>query len=134
MKRHVDPIITLRNRKGSVLAMSDNYFFADPLLQYTFAAEGEYYLEIRDVRYQGNEYWQYVVEINDRPFVTNVFPLAVAPGETTPLELIGFNLPRNPTVLLNVPREMPMGRVGKRRCWPGSPRIPSQLSSAGCRW
>jgi hypothetical protein len=124
LKRHADPIITLRNAQGSVLAMSDNYFFADPLLQHTFAADGEYYLEIRDVRYQGDAYWQYVVEINDRPFVTNVFPLAVVPGETTSLELIGFNLPRNPSVLLNVPREATDGLSWQVPLLAGKPTNP----------
>ncbi len=88
-----DPIITLRDDKGTVLASNDNYFSADPLLHYKFASAGEYYLEVRDVRYSGYRYWTYCIEITDRPFVTSVLPLRVTPGTTTPLKLDGFNLP-----------------------------------------
>jgi len=104
-----DPIIKLRSALGSVLAVSDNYFSADPLLPYTFAAAGDYYLEMRDVRYQGNGYWQYCIEVNDRPFVTNVFPLGVAPGQPTRLNLVGFNLPEDPSVTVTLPADAPDG-------------------------
>ena len=65
---HADPIISLKNASGTVLAIADNYFFADPLLHYKFVHAGDYYLEMRDVRFQGNMFWQYAIEINDRPF------------------------------------------------------------------
>jgi hypothetical protein len=97
---HSDPILTLRNAQGTVLALVDNYFFADPLLAYTFPSAGDYVLEIRDVRYQGMADWYYSIEINPRPMVTTVFPLAVAPGAATPVELIGFNLPADPHAVL----------------------------------
>ncbi len=109
LQAHSDPLITIRNATGSVLALSDNYFFADPLLNYNFTIPGDYYLEIRDVRYQGNAYWQYSVEINPRPFVTNVFPLAMHRDEATQVELVGFNLPADPHASLLVPKDMPAG-------------------------
>jgi hypothetical protein len=109
LQQHIDPILTLRNGSGTVLAMSDNYFYADPLLYYRFATEGDYYLEIRDVRYAGNRYWQYAVEVNDRPLVTNVFPSALAREKATRLELVGFNLPADPSVMLSLPGDTPLG-------------------------
>ncbi|HVX11853.1 MAG TPA: PPC domain-containing protein [Pirellulales bacterium] len=106
---HADPILTLRNAGGTVLAASDNYYFADPLLHYHFAAAGEYYLEIRDVRYQGNGDWNYAIEANNRPFVTSVFPSRITPGTATRLELVGFNLPADPTALVTLPPDAPDG-------------------------
>lgn len=97
LQTHVDPIITLRSASGSTLATSDNHFFADPFLAYHFEQAGEYLLELRDVRYQGNQYWEYCVEVNDRPFVTAVHPLAIAPGAETTLHLSGVLLP-NPAI------------------------------------
>ncbi len=88
-----DPILTLRDDKGTVLASNDNYFAADPLLHFKFTSAGEYYLEVRDVRYAGYRYWTYCIEINDRPFVTFALPLRVTPGTTTRLKLDGYNLP-----------------------------------------
>lgn len=103
LQTHVDPILFLRDANGGVLAMSDNAFFADPFLTYKFAQAGEYYLEIRDVRYQGNPYWEYCIEANARPFVTQVFPMAVQAGQDTPVELSGWLLPPEAKATVNMP-------------------------------
>jgi hypothetical protein len=104
LQTHADPILTLRNPQGATVAASDNHFAADPLMFYQFEQSGEYTLEVRDVRYEGNAGWQYSIEINDRPLVTNVYPLAVTPGENVQLELIGLNLPPERVVSFGVPR------------------------------
>ncbi len=109
LQEHADPIITLRNSVGSVLASNDNYFFGDPLLHYRFKTAGEYYLEIRDTRYGGNPYWQYSIEINERPFVTAVHPLRMTPGRATRLRLIGHHLPTEPFASLTLPADTPEG-------------------------
>jgi hypothetical protein len=109
LQEHVDPILTLRHDSGTILASNDNYFFGDPLLHYRFTAAGSYYLEIRDARYGGNPDWQYCIEINDRPFVTNVYPSRVTPGTTARLRLVGYNLPADATVTYAVPVTMPEG-------------------------
>lgn len=99
---HADPILFLRDASGNVIAMSDNAFFADPFLAHRFEQAGDYLLEIRDVRYQGNVDWVYCIEANSRPFVTGAFPKAVKPGVATTVELSGINLPADPkgTVLV----------------------------------
>jgi hypothetical protein len=95
LQQHIDPIIFLRNSSGSTVASSDNHFFGDPFLCHTFMQAGEYFLEIRDVRYTGNRYWEYCVEANSRPFVSKVYPLGITAGQQASLEVIGFNLPEN---------------------------------------
>jgi hypothetical protein len=109
LQEHSDPIITLKNSTGTVLAANDNFFFGDPLLHYRFATAGEYYLEIRDARYSGNRYWTYCIEINDRPFVTNVYPSRLTPGVATRLQMVGHNLPADPTVTCTLPADTPEG-------------------------
>jgi hypothetical protein len=109
LQEHADPILTLRNSVGTVLAANDNFFFGDPLLHYRFAAEGDYFLEVRDTRYGGNPNWQYCIEIHDRPFVTNVFPPRVTPGVATRLRLVGHNLPADPTATVTVPADAAEG-------------------------
>lgn len=109
LQEHADPILTVRNSTGTVLASNDNYYFGDPLLHYRFPTAGEYYLEIRDTRYGGNPYWQYCIEINDRPFVNCVHPLRVTPGHATQLRLSGYNLPVEPMASLTVPEDTPDG-------------------------
>src|SRR5882724_8053540 len=83
LQTHADPILTLRNAAGGTLAASDNNeYYADPVLAYRFYRAGDYLLELRDVRYQGNQYWEYCIEINSRPLVECVFPLSVTAGST----------------------------------------------------
>ena len=82
LQLHCDPILMLRNSAGVTIASRDNYFRADPLLSHRFEQEGDYVLEIRDVRYQGNQYWEYAIEISPQPLVECIFPLGVARGAT----------------------------------------------------
>jgi hypothetical protein len=93
LQQHVDPILTLRNASGGTLAASDNYFRGDPFIQHRFDQAGDYLLEIRDVRYQGNRYWEYCVEVTPHPFVVTTFPLAVRATEQSFVESVGFQLP-----------------------------------------
>ncbi|HEY3967446.1 MAG TPA: hypothetical protein VGM05_22990 [Planctomycetaceae bacterium] len=109
MQTRVDPMITLRTAAGATLAASDNYYAGDPLLYYMFEQAGDYLLEVRDVRYQGNGDWTYSIEINNRPFVTQVLPLAVHPGAETKLSLVGYNLPAEPSASLALPADAPAG-------------------------
>jgi hypothetical protein len=109
LQTHADPILSLRNASGTTLATNDNFFYGDPFLSYRFEQEGEYWLEIRDVRYQGNPYWEYSIEVSDRPFVTQVHPLALPRGQAAQVELVGFHLPGEPMATLQAPMETPCG-------------------------
>lgn len=57
LQAHSDPILTIRNAQGSTIASADNEFQGDPFLCHRFEQAGEYFLEVRDVRYSGNQYW-----------------------------------------------------------------------------
>jgi hypothetical protein len=103
LQTHADPILTLRNSMGGTLAVSDNHeYYADPTLAYRFEQAGDYLLEIRDVRYQGNQYWEYCIEINRRPLVECIFPLAVAAGSTEVVQPLGPLVPADARTPWNV--------------------------------
>jgi hypothetical protein len=110
LQNHLDPIVFLRDAKGAVLAMSDNFFFADPFFTYQFEQAGEYVLEVRDVRFQGNQYWEYCVELNSRPFLSQVLPIAIAPGLTQTVDLSGWLLPDSRQGTITLPSDV-RGRV-----------------------
>ena len=88
MQTRVDPMITLREMNGSTIASSDNAFAGDPLMHVNIPAPGEYLLEVRDVRYQGNGDWTYAVECSSRPFGVVARPLAVPAGANTPIQVV----------------------------------------------
>ncbi len=103
MQSRIDPIISLRSDSGAVIASSDNFYAGDPLLHFHFDREGEYFLEIRDVRYQGNADWTYSLEVSSRPYITQVFPPVVRSGEKSLLQCIGPNV--SPSSQTHVPLE-----------------------------
>jgi len=109
LQNHVDPILTLRSPTGAVLATSDNFFFADPVIAHKFEAAGDYLVEIRDVRYEGNQYWEYVIEASSRPMIETTFPLAVVRGQASSLELVGFQLPSPPAATVSPAAELAPG-------------------------
>jgi hypothetical protein len=103
LQTHADPIISLRNASGTTVATADNHFAADPLLGHTFTEAGNYFLEVRDVRYQGNTYWEYAIEIGERPFAQTVHPLGIAAGQTTTGAPVGVHVPDGATADIKAP-------------------------------
>jgi hypothetical protein len=112
LQAHADPLLTLRAADGRVLAASDNYFFADPLVAFRCEQPGDYLLEMRDARFEGNQYWEYSIEASARPFVETVFPLALRQGQVANLEPVGKFLTQS-TVGFTTP-ELPLGRADLR--------------------
>jgi hypothetical protein len=114
LQTHSDPIITLRTATGQTLAANDNFFFGDPMLSYRFEQSGDYLLEIRDVRYQGNTYWDYSIEVHGRPFVETVFPLAISRGQPATIDLIGYQLTSGSRINCTPGMELLMGEQNLR--------------------
>ena len=54
LQKHADPILTLLDASGRELAANDDFYFADPLLTYTFQHDGNYTLQLRDSKYDGD--------------------------------------------------------------------------------
>ena len=127
LQKHIDPILTLRTQAGSTLASSDNYFFADPFLATTAPSDGEYTLEIRDVRYQGNGNWQYSIESHGRPVIETIYPLAVALGTDVMLSPIGHHLGSAKSLKINLPVGTPEGRAWHRLALASGPSNPVQV-------
>ena len=109
MQSRVDPLLTLRSLAGQTIAASDNALAGDPLLAVAALQPGEYLLEVRDVRYQGNADWTYAIEASGRPFVTAVHPLAMAPGATVSTRLFTAGPPLPGPVPIAIPADAPAG-------------------------
>lgn len=109
LQRHADPLLTIRNANGGTVVSSDNHFYGDPFIAHRFERAGEYFIEIRDVRYHGNAYWEYSIEVTDRAFVSNVYPMGIPIGQETPVELIGTQLPEQRTVGLTLAPDTSVG-------------------------
>ena len=126
LQNHLDPIITVRSPTGATLAVSDNDISGDPLLCQRFDRAGDYTLEIRDVRYKGDRDWVYCVEINDRPFVRTVSPLAVAAGKRVSLEPVGLQIPPATRIDWSVPKTWHAGSHDVQ--WPLAGKLTTPVS------
>jgi hypothetical protein len=89
LQKHADPMLTLLDSAGRELAASDDGIFADPLLTYTFKEDGEYILQIRDAKYDGDPRWVYALAVTDRPCLAQMHPLAFNPSQKATVEPVG---------------------------------------------
>lgn len=87
--------LTLRDGRGNELAYDDRYHLRpDPLIHFVVPHDGEYTVEIRDSIYRGREDFVYRMTLGELPFVTGIYPLGGPAGESTRVELSGWNLAR----------------------------------------
>jgi hypothetical protein len=103
LQNHADPMLTLFDADGRELAAVDDFYFADPLLTYTFRKAGDYAIQVRDSKYEGDPRWVYALTVTDRPTATHVYPMAGNPGTTIEVEPVGPARSVRPRVLLHVP-------------------------------
>jgi len=110
LQEHVDPILVLYDDKGRELASADDVRFADPFLAYRFERTGDYCIQVRDARYQGDARWVYALRITNKPHATHVYPLALRAGAEEEVELVGVAVPAGQRAArLRVPADAPGG-------------------------
>ncbi len=89
LQKHADPMLTLYDSEGRELAANDDFYFADPLLTYTFAKGGDYFIQVRDSKYDGDPRWVYALTVTNEPYLTHVYPMAANPGRAVTVEAVG---------------------------------------------
>jgi hypothetical protein len=90
----LDPVVRLLDANGRELAYSDDDpgIGSDARFMHKVASKGEYYLEVRDLSYQGGSQHRYRLRIGDFPLATVPFPMGVKPGGKTDFILGGRGL------------------------------------------
>src|SRR5690606_38304928 len=103
----LDPIIRLMDAQGRELVYSDDTpgLMGDCQLSHTFAAPGEYVLEVRDIRYQGGGNFIFRLRIGDFPLLNVPYPLAIKRGAEAKLEVAGPDLEGVQPVTVKAPTE-----------------------------
>jgi hypothetical protein len=104
LQKHADPLLRLLDARGRELALDDDCYFADPVLTFAPSVSGEYYLEIRDSKYDGDARWVYAILATDRPYVAGVYPMAGNPGQELDVEPVSIAGPRRHPVRLRAPK------------------------------
>jgi pre-peptidase len=103
----LDSILSLQDAGGREIALNEDYDGPDSLLAFTLPATGDYFLALRDLRYQGGGNFGYRLSMGEIPFVTAAFPMGGPAGATVPMELTGFNL----GAARSMPVTLPAGAV-----------------------
>lgn len=108
LQKHADPLVALFDVDGRELAANDDYYFADSFLSFKVPKTGDYFLQVRDSKYDGDPRWAYAMLVTNRLYVSNVFPMAGNPGKTIEVEPIGSI---NGKYILQVPARLGLGEV-----------------------
>lgn len=103
----LDPIIRLLDANGREIMYDDDApgLSGDSRLSHTFAEGGEYFLELRDIRYQGGGGHVYRLRIGDFPCVTTPYPLAAKRGSEVTVSFAGPDVADLEPVTLKVPSD-----------------------------
>jgi hypothetical protein len=90
----LDPVVRLLDASGKELVYADDDPSLGPDCRFAFdvPAEGDYTLEIRDIRYQGGDAHRYRLRIGNFPLVSTTFPLAARKGRESQLEAAGNSI------------------------------------------
>jgi hypothetical protein len=104
----LDPVIRLLDATGRELAYSDDEggTSADSRFAYQFDADGQYFIEIRDIRYQGGGGHRYRMRVGDFPLITVPVPMAARKGTAARLTAAGPSVARAPRIDVSVPADL----------------------------
>ncbi len=83
-REYLDPLITVTDPDGHQVVVCDDTPLTrqDPFCRFQAATAGRYLIEIRDARFRGNDYFQYLLHVGNFPRPTYAWPSGGRPGET----------------------------------------------------
>lgn len=90
----LDPVIRLLDTAGRELAYSDDEagIGSDGRFAFVLPVDGDYLLEVRDIRYLGGESHRYRLRVGGFLLPTVAYPLAISRGVSTKLALVGHGV------------------------------------------
>ena len=87
----IDPLLALYDEKGTLLARNEDApgIGVDARIDYTFARDGNYFIEVHDARFSRQEQNFYRLKIGSYIYPESVFPLGGRHGETVEFQFTG---------------------------------------------
>src|SRR3954469_11133210 len=117
----IDPVLRILDGAGKQLARSDDSpgTGLDPRLEFTFPAEGNYYVEVTDARFSTQAQNFYRLKMGSYRYAEGIFPLGGRRGEKTAVTFVGAGTKSTVDLSKAGPRDA-FTRVGL----PDSPTLP----------
>ncbi len=88
-----DGLISVYDTAGRELESNRRHFNKDPFIDFSPAADGEYFIAVSDTLYRGNGHYFYRLKASADPHIDFVFPPAGKAGAKESFTLYGRNLP-----------------------------------------
>ena len=86
------PVLEVYSSDGRRLARNWSHRSTDPLIDFTVPEDGLYYAKIFDLTFSGGAGHVYRLEVDTGPRVLFTLPAALVEGETTRVQVFGWNL------------------------------------------
>lgn len=105
----LDASVVLLDAAGRELARGEDEHGLDAFVDFRVPTDGEYFLQLRDFRYQGGGDYKYRLVAGELPYVDGLFPLGAQRGQTVEVALRGRNLDGADTLRLKIAADAPLG-------------------------
>ncbi len=109
IRSRFDPVMEIRDEKGSLLKLAQSTWEQDPRFAYKFARAGKYTLIVRDSEYIGGPNFTYRLLVGRMPFVSGFLPRGEQPGRNVGLQIEGPNIAGRTPASANIPTGTPPG-------------------------
>lgn len=106
----LDGNLILRSPDGKELQRSEDAHGLDPFLEFTPAADGEYLLELHDLRFQGGSDYRYRLVAGNVPYLQSFFPFGGKRGGSVELQWTGTNLEGVEKLPIQIASDAALGR------------------------
>lgn len=105
----LDSTLTILDAEGRELARNEDADGLDSRIDFDVPADGDYRIEIRDIRYGGSGNHHYRLTVGEVPRLDRVFPLGGRRGEVVELEFAGVNLAGAEKMKRRIEPDAPVG-------------------------
>jgi len=105
----LDPSLGLLDATGKGLARGEDDHGLDSFIDFIVPEDGEYYLQLRDFRYQGGGDYKYHLVAGELPYLDGLFPFGAQRGQAVELSLRGRNLEGADKLKLKIASDAPLG-------------------------
>jgi hypothetical protein len=109
LRSRLDPVLELRDAKGSIVKMAQSVWERDPRLIYTFKKAGRFFLTVRDTQFLGGPDYIYRLTAGVVPVITGFKPRGGRPGTTLGIDMQGHNIGTKGRALVPIPAGTPAG-------------------------
>lgn len=106
----LDATLLVLGPDGNELARSEDAHGLDPFLEFTAPAEGEFVIQLHDLRFQGGGDYRYRLVAGAQPYLDFLFPFGGRRGSTVELQLKGRNLDGADKLSVRIAADAPLGR------------------------